>query len=64
MISGVHFCYTENDFAAFLSLASMKALLTRVQWIVIQLPGQEEGAADLEGVNSPTHKVAANASPK
>ncbi|KAL5111078.1 hypothetical protein TcWFU_000001 [Taenia crassiceps] len=39
---------TEEDYTTFLSLPAMKSLLTRCQWIVIILPGQDEGAADLE----------------
>ncbi|VDL28613.1 unnamed protein product [Hymenolepis diminuta] len=40
--------FLERDYATFLSLPPMKTLLTRCQWIVIILPGQEEGADDME----------------
>ncbi|VDN95990.1 unnamed protein product [Rodentolepis nana] len=47
---------TERDYATFLSLPPMKTLLTRCQWIVIILPGQEEGAEDLEKSKNSTSK--------
>ncbi|KAM3175273.1 hypothetical protein ACTXT7_008834 [Hymenolepis weldensis] len=47
---------TERDYATFLNLPPMKTLLTRCQWIVIVLPGQEEGADDLEKSKNSANK--------